>query len=291
MYKSLKDPFVIQHDGFDFKFDFGEPSQFAKDVARTELRETPENVENGLKELRRLLRDEPNLHCPLEHDLWLMSFLRLAHFYPEEALKKYPEICENLNLSAIKEYLEGYHGSMLPQRDQCGRRIYLGLCGKYWNHKKWHRDYSLKSFLMHSEYLRCEPETQICGIHIIVDMDSLTVRQALLITVRYLQCLVELVQSGMGIRIKGFHVLNQPQITNVIYSLAKPFIQEKFVSRIYFHGKDMTSLHRHISPECLPKCYGGTLQEAKQSYGPQVYELFKRYEQDYQQFAQYGYRK
>lgn len=32
-------------------------------------------------------------------------------------------------------------------------------------------------------------------------------------------------------------------------------------SKIYFHGHDKTSLHKHISPDHLPERYGGTWPE------------------------------
>lgn len=56
MYAIDKSPIQFVKDDLIFKFDNCEPSEFAKDVARRELRETPENVENGLKELRNLLK-------------------------------------------------------------------------------------------------------------------------------------------------------------------------------------------------------------------------------------------
>uniref|UniRef100_A0A1I8QDS9 CRAL-TRIO domain-containing protein n=1 Tax=Stomoxys calcitrans TaxID=35570 RepID=A0A1I8QDS9_STOCA len=298
MYSSPKDTHHIQYKGFTFKLDLGEPSEFAKNVARQELRETPENVKNGLSELRRLLKDESNLNCPLDNDLWLMSFLRLAHFYPEEALHKirnyfnyrlkYPELFKDLNLKAFEGHLHDYTGSMLPQRDQLGRRLYVGLSGKYWDTQKWKREYPLRSFILQCESLRCEPETQICGIVILLDMENLTIRQSLHYTLGFLKSLIEYLQDGMGIRLKGYHILNQPKIVNALYTMSKPFIREKFVNRLHFHGSDMASLHRHIAPECLPECYGGTLKAARQSYGPQIYELLKKYEKDRYVFSQYG---
>uniref|UniRef100_A0A1I8P6H3 CRAL-TRIO domain-containing protein n=1 Tax=Stomoxys calcitrans TaxID=35570 RepID=A0A1I8P6H3_STOCA len=225
----------------------------------------------------------------------------MAHFYPEGALQKvdtqlfrfekYPELFKDLNLEMLKDYLHDFNGSMLPQRDLNGRRLYVALSDKYWTTTKWHRDFSLKSVFLQCDHFRSETETQICGIAIILDMEGLSVRQSLLYTVGFLKCLVDYIQNGMGIRFKGYHLVNQPAITNALYKMAKPFMQAKTVSRIHFHGKDMTSLHRHISPDCLPQCYGGTLKAAKQSYGPEIYELLKNYEKDYHKFSQYGYKK
>ena len=49
-------------------------------------------------------------------------------------------------------------------------------------------------------------------------------------------------------------------IFNMVFTLFKPFLREKLRNRIIFHGRDLKSLHRYVSPEGLPKCYGGTLE-------------------------------
>jgi hypothetical protein len=39
-------------------------------------------------------------------------------------------------------------------------------------------------------------------------------------------------------------------------------------SRLFFHGNDWKSLHKHINPENLPKKYGGLMEEF--SYKPWI---------------------
>lgn len=41
-----------------------------------------------INKLNLSIADNPELNCPLDNDLWLLSFLRMAHFYPEGALQK-----------------------------------------------------------------------------------------------------------------------------------------------------------------------------------------------------------
>ena len=47
---------TINSDKFVFRLELKEPSSELKEKARKDLRETPENVEKGKKELRDLLR-------------------------------------------------------------------------------------------------------------------------------------------------------------------------------------------------------------------------------------------
>ncbi|XP_075149530.1 alpha-tocopherol transfer protein-like [Haematobia irritans] len=287
----------IHHDGFVFKLDYCEPTNYAKVLAKDELRETPENIRNGLDQLRSLLKED-GIRYPKDNDQWLLSFLRPAHFYPDSARqmiqnyfnvrRKYSEHCVDLGFPELKDFFHDFTGSVLPQRDQHGRRICVFLAGKYWDTQKYNKDIYLKSFFLQSEYLRAEPETQICGITIILDMLGLTMRQALLYTPAYAKCIADYIQEGMAIRLKGYHVVNQPKIFNILYAMIKPFVKPKYSNRVFFHGSDMSSLHRYISPDCLPECYGGTLKTAQPSYGPQFYELFQKYQKDYNNFMEYS---
>lgn len=55
-------------------------------IAEKELRETKENVEKGLAELRRLLKENPDLVFS-DDDEFLTIVLRTTHWYPESAIK------------------------------------------------------------------------------------------------------------------------------------------------------------------------------------------------------------
>lgn len=56
------------------------------EIARVQLRETPENRANGFKELRELLQKNPDLKFR-EDDAFLEVILRCCHWYPEGAIK------------------------------------------------------------------------------------------------------------------------------------------------------------------------------------------------------------
>lgn len=56
------------------------------EIARVQLRETPENRAKGFKELRELLLQNPDLKFR-EDDDFLEVILRCCHWYPEGAIK------------------------------------------------------------------------------------------------------------------------------------------------------------------------------------------------------------
>lgn len=60
--------------------------------------------------------------------------------------------------------------------------------------------------------------------------------------------------------------------------------------QINFHGKDMTSLHKFVDPECLTARYGGSL-DCAQLDGKLLFDLFNFYQKEYEEEYSYGYTK
>lgn len=57
------------------------------------------------------------------------------------------------------------------------------------------------------------------------------------------------------------HIVKQPFLFNMVWQMFKPFVKDKLKKRMFFHGTKMSSLHAHIPPSHLPKCYDGLLPE------------------------------
>lgn len=59
----------------------------------------------------------------------------------------------------------------------------------------------------------------------------------------------------------AIHIINHSWIFDKIYNMFKPLLNSQIRSKIFFHGYDVKSLHKHILPEYLPKRYGGVCQD------------------------------
>lgn len=291
---------AVQLGDFLLQIELDEPREAVREVARRELRETPEVVSAAIEDLKRLLIDDKELLVPLDNEAWLVRFLRPCKFYPESAydlIKRYyafkvkhQKQYDGLLPSREQNIFNHNILTVLPNRDQLGRRILVIELGKKWKHNKCSLDEVFKGCVLFLEAAMLEPETQICGAVVIFDMDGLSMQQVWQFTPPFAKRIVDWLQESIPLRIKGLYIVNQPYIFNMVFQLFKPFLKEKLRSRIIFMGSDKDQLHKHISPKCLPECYGGTLTLPRVT-GPQWLELLLMCDQEFGAINSYGYKK
>jgi len=291
---------IIQLGDFTLQFELDEPSDSVKEIARNELRETEENVRAGLEELRQLLKEDKELRTPYENDAYLIRFLRPCKFYPQSAYDmvkryygfkvKHKNHYDGLMPSKERNIFESNILTVCPNRDQHGRRILILELGKKWNHKKVTLDEVFKGCVMFLEAAMLEPETQICGAVVIFDMEGLSMQQVWQFSPPFAKRIVDWLQDSVPLRIKNIHIINQPTIFNMVFTLFKPFLREKLRSRIIFHGWDRESLHNYMNPKCLPECYGGSVALPRIS-GLEWYNLLVKCDGEYEAINSYGYNK
>lgn len=73
------------NEAFNIRVGYTNPETV--EVAKRELRETPEVKEAAVKELRELLHASKDINYK-DDDEFLVIFLRACHFYPQSALDK-----------------------------------------------------------------------------------------------------------------------------------------------------------------------------------------------------------
>ncbi|XP_063700803.1 alpha-tocopherol transfer protein isoform X2 [Culicoides brevitarsis] len=289
----------VQLGDYVLRFELEDLTEFGKQVAAKELRETDDVKKEAIEELRELLKGEKGLSVPLDNDDWLVRFLRPCKFYPKssfELIKRYyqfkvkhSDIYNDLMPSREENVFKSNMIAVFPNRDQLGRRVLLLELGKCWNHKKVSLDEVFKGCVLFLEAAMLEPETQVHGAVVIFDMNGLSLQQVWQFTPSFAKRIVDFLQECMPLRLKALHIINQPKIFNMVFALFKPFLKEKLRGRIVFHGTDMASFHQHMAPECLPLCYGGTV-DAPRVRGEQWYELLMQCDKEYEAINSFGYK-
>ncbi|XP_044750128.1 alpha-tocopherol transfer protein isoform X2 [Coccinella septempunctata] len=272
----------------------------AQEIARKELRETPDVSREAVKELRDLLKEEKDLFVPLDNDAWLIRFLRPCKFYPESArdlIKRYysfkvkhADMYDGLMPSKETNIFKANILTVLPNRDQCGRRILVIELGKKWDTSKVSLDEVFKGCVLFLELAMLEPESQVAGAVVIFDMDGLSLAQTTKFTPSFAKRIVDWLQDSVPLRVKNIHIVNQPYIFKMVFALFKPFLREKLRGRIIFHGTDRKSLHKYMDPSTLPLCYGGT-RDLPRVTGDQWLQLLVKCDKEYAAINSYGYNK
>lgn len=290
----------VQLGDYTLKFELDDLNPEMQEIARKELRETPERKKEAVIALRELLKEETDLNVPLDNDIWLIKFLRPCKYYPESArdlIKRYyafkikhANVYDGLMPSKEKNIFEHDLLTVQPNRDQFGRRILVIELGKRWKHKKVTLDEVYKGCVLFLEAAMLEPATQVAGAIVIFDMDGLSLHQTWQFTPPFAKRIVDWLQDAVPVRVKNIHIVNEPYIFIVVFALFKPFLKEKLKNRIIFHGTDRQSLHRYINPECLTEVYGGTL-DLPRIEGPQWFELLIQGDKEYEAINSYGYKK
>ncbi|CAG9566643.1 unnamed protein product [Danaus chrysippus] len=271
---------------------------FYVEKARTELRETEENVEQALKELRELLQQESNLLVPFDSDEFLMKFLRPSKLYAESAFKRiqayykfrlsHKDYCCDLYPSKVRSAFDHSIVSILSPRDQHGRRIIYVESGERWNHREVPLKEVFRGIQLGLEGAMVEPRTQVCGVAVVLNMKGLSFSQIMQFTPSFAKMVVDWIQDCIPIRLKGVHVINQPYIFNMLFAIFKPFLREKLRSRIFFHGFDKESLLKHIHTSSLMKRVGGDLPDDDIT-GEVLWKMLNHYEDEFRLANSYGY--
>lgn len=76
---------ALKFGELDLKLELEELSSEAKEIARKELRETPDLSKTAVEELKELLKEDKDITVPLDNEQWLVRFLRPCKFYPKSA--------------------------------------------------------------------------------------------------------------------------------------------------------------------------------------------------------------
>ncbi|XP_076270362.1 clavesin-2 isoform X1 [Rhynchophorus ferrugineus] len=278
-----------------FELDLDEPPQHLQDWAKENIKENPDTRCLVLEDFRDMIFARGDCTPHRTDDDFLLRFLRGRKFNLESAyrlLVNYyefrednPEFFNNINIYKLLRIGCDSIITVPPYREQTGRRIILYRMGK-WNPEKYSITELFQATLIALELAILEPRAQILGGIGMFDMSDLTLSQAYHMTPSIAHKIVQIMVTSFPMKIHAVHVVFQPWIFDIVYAMFKPFITGSMSDRIFFHGDDMDSLHKHIDPKHLPERYGG--RHPDYDYSPWV-EGFKRNKKLNEQMESIGY--
>ncbi|XP_048727428.2 alpha-tocopherol transfer protein-like isoform X1 [Ostrea edulis] len=233
--------------------------------AERELNEKPEWRSRDIQALREMVNKNTELHIRTD-DAFLLRFLRAKKFEYDRAYnlllshfqmkKENPKLFENLCPSAVKHVLEAGITGVLRHRDKEGRRVMVFRPGK-WDPSRFPIDDVFRTNFISLSKIIQDEATQVNGVVMVMDLEGVGWAHAKSISPFYAKRAMSLLQDAFPARFKGIHYINEPAVFDYIFAIAKQFMKEKTVSRLHFHGKNVSELTEYIDPEYLPEDYGG----------------------------------
>ncbi|XP_056629803.1 clavesin-2-like [Diorhabda sublineata] len=270
-----------------------------RQIALNELRETPENVANGLAELRELLANDSSIYFK-DTDEYLTIFLRPCKWYAKSAYELMKRITDfkeknkgtlnNLMPEDEKEAITEHNVvNILTNLDHKGRRVLLVHAGETWDPSKVTSDQIFRIFYLIHEVAVLELQTQVRGVVVIMDYNGMGMKQVRGLGPSFALLLLSFIQDAMPLRLKEVHMVREPFVFNMVWTLFKPLLRAKLNKRIFFHGKKMSSLHKYLAPSHLPKNYDGLLPEINYS-GKEWFPVLKEHEEHIKLMNSFGKR-
>ncbi|XP_070153488.1 alpha-tocopherol transfer protein [Polyergus mexicanus] len=264
----LKDDQLLRDDE-QISLDFDVPPD-VMEYARRELGETDEVKCQTLQELRDMIYERGECLPHRMDDDFLIRFLRARNFNLKRAHRlivnyynfkeEHPEIHQQMNPTEMRYIGDDDVITVPPYRTQCGRRLLIYRIGN-WKPSKYPVEELFKATTCVLELGILEPRAQIMGGIVIFDLKDITIQHAWTVTPQVATMMLSLMVTAFPIKIHELHILHQSWIFDTIFAVFKPLIDSNMRNRIFFHGNDYKSLYKHVSPEYLPKIYGGVRNE------------------------------
>ncbi|XP_025161259.1 alpha-tocopherol transfer protein isoform X3 [Harpegnathos saltator] len=265
----LKDDHGLQEDE-TISLDLSEPPPEVMEYARREVGETDEVKCQTLQEFRDMIYEKGECLPHRMEDDFLLRFLRARNFNLRAAHRlivnyynfkeNHPEIHQNMSMKEMK-YIGDDDVITVPiYRTQCRRRMLIYRMGN-WDPRKYPVEDVFKATVILLELGVLEPIAQIMGGIVIFDLKDITMAHAWAVTPQVASMMLALMVTSFPIKTHAIHILHQSWIFDAIFVVFKPLLDTNMRNRIHFHGNNYESLHKYISPEYLPKRYGGTRDE------------------------------
>ncbi|XP_032668648.1 alpha-tocopherol transfer protein isoform X2 [Odontomachus brunneus] len=265
----LNDNHGVQEDE-QLSLDLNEPTSEVMEYARRELGETDEVKCQTLQEFRDMIYEIGECSPHRMDDAFLIRFLRARNFNLKSAHRlivnyynfkeEHPEIHQQIHMKEMKYIGDNDVITVPTYRTQCSRRMIIYRMGN-WNPRKYPVEDIFKATVIVLELGILEPIAQIMGGIVIFDLKDITMAHAWTVTPQVASMMLSLMVTSFPIKTHAIHILNQSWIFDAIFAVFKPLLDNNMRNRVHFHGSNYESLHKHISPEYLPKMYGGTRNE------------------------------
>uniref|UniRef100_A0AAT9H828 Alpha-tocopherol transfer protein n=1 Tax=Peronia verruculata TaxID=500109 RepID=A0AAT9H828_9EUPU len=269
-------------------------SEEAVKAAAEELSEDPDTRKIEVKTLRQRLEKYPGLRARTDTP-FLLRFLRARKFDQEltfqlvinyySTRRDDREVFRDLKPFCIRHVFDSGYTTPLGLRDKQGAAVILEKPGS-WDYGRYSEIDLIKADCITVTKVIEDEETQVYGITLLIDYGGFTLSHLARTPPSFARRLCRLWQDVFPARLRAVHIVNEPASFSNIFALFKPFLKQKLLDRIFFHGTKYSSLHEHIEAKLLPTEYGGGGPEiTNTTWSDVILQCDKQFEED----SKYGF--
>ncbi|KAK7579682.1 hypothetical protein V9T40_000311 [Parthenolecanium corni] len=208
------------------------------EYARTELGETEELKTRAISELQDMIYERADITPHRMDDAFLLRFLRARNYRIEAAFRLFvnyhhfrdnnPEYFKDVNPLDL-----GYIGdaeilSVMPYRDQNGRRIMIFRLGSNWNTSEVDIEEIFKAALAVLELGILEPRAQILGGVVIFDLEGFSLQQAWQVTPSVATKVLDLMGVSFPMKTTAIHIINCSWVFDMVFAVFKQFLSARY---------------------------------------------------------------
>lgn len=259
---------VVKNPSFYGDYHF-EVSDFYKNVALKELRETDHIREQSLEAMRKWIAKNPNIIACRTDAKFLLRFLRVTKFSVRAACaklvrfiyvhQKYPQYFGSLTLEddVLLDIINSGWILPLPEKDQLGRQV-IFFRSKMLDPERHASANVMRAYELVLHSLYDQDEVQIAGIVYIFDDDGFSMGHVTMWSLTDIREIVSYLAKATPARFKLIVRVGFPALARAAYDLTRSFLSEKVKQRFVIL-KDFTDIGTVTNPEILPKEYGGKI--------------------------------
>ncbi|XP_055870867.1 alpha-tocopherol transfer protein-like [Biomphalaria glabrata] len=261
--------------------------------AMSELNEDPNTRLLEIKNLRQRLEKYPGLNGRTDPK-FLLRFLRARKFDQELSFKLLlnyyttrrddQEVFSDLRPFCVRHVFESGYTTPLGVRDKQGAAIILEKPGK-WDYGRFSELDLIKADCITIHKVIEDEITQVNGITLVIDYKGFTLSHLAHTSPSFARRLCRLWQDVFPARLRAVHIVNEPATYGNIFALFKPFLKQKLLDRIFFHGPRHEELLDHIDEQNLPEAYGGKMTDVSDTTWCDV---ILQYDKQFEEDAKFG---
>jgi hypothetical protein len=272
--------------------------EYLQQKAFSELQETAEVRNNGLRVLRKLIEEDTSLTMHAVDDTFLLKFLRWGSFDITKAFDRvrayykykleYKDLFYETLPSFVAGMIEDGFVSVLPGKST-DDPVIVYMTFTEWNTEKYSYDDLVRSLFILAEKCLDNQQTQICGAVIIFDVTGYDSSLSHHFTQSNIVKGAKMYEEALPLRIKGLYVVHSPEEFRPVYDLYYEVYGKQIREKMGIYGTDLTELYKKIDRNSLPTEIGGKVQRSKGLLS--VAKELREWEPVWKKYMQSGYEE